>query len=193
MWKYSLPLCWLAKASIYGIKNHEGPLLDLNSDQNSDYVDTTNRKICIEDEKDLPKMKVTKKKTMSITPTSEQLASLNLKEGRNSVVFTFSTPMLGKQQVIFYSFVYEIYLIASLSLVCVAYVCLYVQSAYPTVDLGLAVFFSTIMYLFLVVCMCICLHVYLSTTHDIQVDAKIYLWKWDTRVVISDVDGTITR
>lgn len=26
-----------------------------------------------------------------------------------------------------------------------------------------------------------------------QVDARIYLWKWDTRVVISDVDGTITK
>eukprot|EP00250_Pteridium_aquilinum_P019961 c24645_g1_i1 orf=805-3201(+) len=26
-----------------------------------------------------------------------------------------------------------------------------------------------------------------------QVDARIYLWKWDTRIVISDVDGTITK
>ncbi|XP_024380614.1 phosphatidate phosphatase PAH1 isoform X1 [Physcomitrium patens] len=26
-----------------------------------------------------------------------------------------------------------------------------------------------------------------------QVDARIYLWKWNTRVVISDVDGTITK
>jgi len=26
-----------------------------------------------------------------------------------------------------------------------------------------------------------------------QVDARIYLWKWNTRIVISDVDGTITR
>ncbi|KAL3514501.1 hypothetical protein ACH5RR_027218 [Cinchona calisaya] len=86
-------------------------------------VDNANRKMDIDDEKDFPKMKVTEKKTRSITPTSEQLASLNLKEGRNSVVFTFSTPMLGQQ----------------------------------------------------------------------QVDARIYLWKWDTRVVISDVDGTITR
>ncbi|MCO5553601.1 hypothetical protein L7F22_044449 [Adiantum nelumboides] len=26
-----------------------------------------------------------------------------------------------------------------------------------------------------------------------QVDARIYLWKWNTRIVISDVDGTITK
>ncbi|KAH7430479.1 hypothetical protein KP509_08G000300 [Ceratopteris richardii] len=26
-----------------------------------------------------------------------------------------------------------------------------------------------------------------------QVDANIFLWKWDTRIVISDVDGTITK
>eukprot|EP00250_Pteridium_aquilinum_P012127 c20525_g1_i1 orf=734-2614(+) len=26
-----------------------------------------------------------------------------------------------------------------------------------------------------------------------QVDASIYLWKWNTRIVISDVDGTITK
>lgn len=26
-----------------------------------------------------------------------------------------------------------------------------------------------------------------------QVEAHIYLWKWNTRIVISDVDGTITK
>jgi phosphatidate phosphatase LPIN len=26
-----------------------------------------------------------------------------------------------------------------------------------------------------------------------QVDARIYLWKWNSRIVVSDVDGTITR
>ncbi|CAJ1972679.1 unnamed protein product [Sphenostylis stenocarpa] len=56
------------------------------------------------------------------TPTSEQLESLNLKEGRNTITFSFSTAT-GKQ----------------------------------------------------------------------QVDAHIYLWKWNTRIVVSDVDGTITR
>ncbi|PIA46333.1 hypothetical protein AQUCO_01500094v1 [Aquilegia coerulea] len=66
---------------------------------------------------------VAKKKVKSIVPTTEQLATLNLKEGRNVITFTFSTAMLGKQ----------------------------------------------------------------------QVDARIYLWKWNTRIVISDVDGTITR
>ncbi|KAF3338057.1 phosphatidate phosphatase PAH2-like isoform X1 [Carex littledalei] len=64
-----------------------------------------------------------RKKARSLIPTSEEIASLHLKEGRNVVTFTFSTAMLGKQ----------------------------------------------------------------------QVDARIFLWKWNDRVVISDVDGTITR
>ncbi|CAH9078332.1 unnamed protein product [Cuscuta epithymum] len=56
-------------------------------------------------------------------PTSEQIASLNLKEGQNMVVFIFSTRVLGVQ----------------------------------------------------------------------KVEAHIYLWKWNARIVISDVDGTITK
>ncbi|KAL6011195.1 hypothetical protein ACLOJK_001640 [Asimina triloba] len=56
-------------------------------------------------------------------PTSEQIASLNLKDGQNNVEFTFSTRVLGTQ----------------------------------------------------------------------KVDAHIYLWKWNARIVISDVDGTITK
>ncbi|CAI9786461.1 unnamed protein product [Fraxinus pennsylvanica] len=75
------------------------------------------------EENDVPNLKVNKKKIRTLTPTSEQLASLNLKEGRNIVIFTFSTAMLGKQ----------------------------------------------------------------------QVEARVYLWRWDTNIVISDVDGTITR
>ncbi|XP_056177138.1 phosphatidate phosphatase PAH2-like isoform X2 [Syzygium oleosum] len=71
----------------------------------------------------LPKPEVVKKMARAMTPTSKQLASLNLKEGSNLVTFTFSTAMLGKQ----------------------------------------------------------------------QVDARIYLWKWNTHIIISDVDGTITR
>ncbi|WOK97668.1 phosphatidate phosphatase PAH2-like isoform X3 [Canna indica] len=63
------------------------------------------------------------KMVQSLTPTSEELASLNLKEGQNLVKFSFLTPMLGLQ----------------------------------------------------------------------QVDARIYLWKWNTRIVVSDVDGTITK
>ncbi|KAM7517078.1 hypothetical protein LguiA_006661 [Lonicera macranthoides] len=74
-------------------------------------------------ENDVHNPVVNKKKIRATTPTSEQLASLNLKEGRNVVTFTFSTAMLGEQ----------------------------------------------------------------------QVDARIYLWRWDTRIVISDVDGTITK
>lgn len=59
----------------------------------------------------------------TLIPTSEQVASLNLKEGQNLVTFSFCTRVLGKQ----------------------------------------------------------------------QVDAHIYLWKWNAKIVISDVDGTITR
>ncbi|KAH7553446.1 hypothetical protein JRO89_XS12G0013000 [Xanthoceras sorbifolium] len=56
-------------------------------------------------------------------PTTEQIASLNLKDGQNMITFSFSTRVLGMQ----------------------------------------------------------------------QVDAHIYLWKWNARIVISDVDGTITK
>ncbi|KAH1031656.1 hypothetical protein J1N35_043830 [Gossypium stocksii] len=56
-------------------------------------------------------------------PTSEQIASLNLKDGQNKITFSFSTRVLGTQ----------------------------------------------------------------------QVDAHIYLWKWNAKIVISDVDGTITK
>ncbi|XP_027904847.1 phosphatidate phosphatase PAH2-like isoform X2 [Vigna unguiculata] len=74
-------------------------------------------------DKDKPKPNFKKIKVRETTPTSEQVASLNLKDGMNTVTFTFSTAVLGNQ----------------------------------------------------------------------QVDARIYLWKWNTRIVISDVDGTITR
>ncbi|KAJ7958146.1 phosphatidate phosphatase PAH2 [Quillaja saponaria] len=74
-------------------------------------------------EKSELKSKLVKKMVRATTPASEQLASLNLKEGSNIVTFTFSTAMLGKQ----------------------------------------------------------------------QVDARIYLWKWNSQIVISDVDGTITK
>lgn len=80
--------------------------------------------ICMEEEKDAFKPEVKKtKKVRVFTPTHEQLASLKLKEGMNTVTFTFYTAMLGPQ----------------------------------------------------------------------QVEARIFLWKWDTRIVISDVDGTITK
>ncbi|XP_077249849.1 phosphatidate phosphatase PAH2-like isoform X2 [Tasmannia lanceolata] len=72
--------------------------------------------------KNVPKTRPTKK-VRSLVPTSEQLASLNLKDGRNVITFTFSTAVLGTQ----------------------------------------------------------------------KVDARIYLWKWNTRIVVSDVDGTITK
>ncbi|PKA63789.1 phosphatidate phosphatase LPIN [Apostasia shenzhenica] len=72
---------------------------------------------------DMNKHSKIKKKERLLTPSSEELASLNLKEGKNAITFSFATAMLGRQ----------------------------------------------------------------------QVDARIYLWKWNTRIAISDVDGTITR
>ncbi|XP_059279300.1 phosphatidate phosphatase PAH2-like isoform X2 [Lycium ferocissimum] len=96
--------------------------LSMDEDVNSDAKSISNN-TGGDAEKDVPKPKISKKKIMLTTPTSEQLATLNLKEGKNTVVFTFSTAVLGKQ----------------------------------------------------------------------QVDARIYLWRWDSKVVISDVDGTITR
>ncbi|KAK9078048.1 hypothetical protein SSX86_002105 [Deinandra increscens subsp. villosa] len=64
-----------------------------------------------------------KKIYKGLTPTPEELQSLNLTEGKNTVTFKFSTAVLGNQ----------------------------------------------------------------------QVDARIFLWRWDTHIVISDVDGTITK
>ncbi|KAG6595289.1 Phosphatidate phosphatase PAH1, partial [Cucurbita argyrosperma subsp. sororia] len=61
--------------------------------------------------------------TRTNIPTTEQIASLNLKEGQNRIEFTFPTKVFGEQ----------------------------------------------------------------------KVDAHIYLWKWNARIVISDVDGTITK
>ncbi|XP_024970481.1 phosphatidate phosphatase PAH2-like isoform X1 [Cynara cardunculus var. scolymus] len=74
-------------------------------------------------EKEASSPKSNKMHTRALAPTPEQLASLNLAEGKNTVTFTFSTSVLGAQ----------------------------------------------------------------------KVDARIYLWGWDTRIVISDVDGTITK
>lgn len=55
------------------------------------------------------KPKVVKKIIRELTPTSEQLACLDLKEGRNTVTFTFSTAMLGKQQV--FCFLYKTFFV----------------------------------------------------------------------------------
>ncbi|KAE8100655.1 hypothetical protein FH972_018532 [Carpinus fangiana] len=95
----------------------------LNDVRNSDAENASESTTGMDGDKDVFKPKVVRKIVKAMTPTSEQLASMNLKEGRNTVTFTFSTAMLGKQ----------------------------------------------------------------------QVDARIYLWKWNTRIVISDVDGTITK
>lgn len=45
------------------------------------------------------KPEVSKRMVRTIAPTSEELVSLNLKDGSNTVTFTFSTSMLGMQKV----------------------------------------------------------------------------------------------
>lgn len=46
-------------------------------------------------------------------PTREQIASLNLKDGQNTIAFTFSTKVLGKQQVCLYITDFQVYLIVT--------------------------------------------------------------------------------
>lgn len=53
----------------------------------------------VDREKSKSRTKRMDRKVRSLSPTSEELASLGLREGRNVVTFTFSTAMLGKQQV----------------------------------------------------------------------------------------------
>ncbi|KAG8377630.1 hypothetical protein BUALT_Bualt08G0053000 [Buddleja alternifolia] len=96
---------------------------DMSGSENPNEVKKVNNTCDLEGEKDVTKVKLNKTNVKILTPTSEQVASLDLKEGKNTVIFTFSTAMLGNQ----------------------------------------------------------------------QVEAQIFLWRWDTRIVISDVDGTITR
>ncbi|XP_048131137.1 phosphatidate phosphatase PAH2-like isoform X2 [Rhodamnia argentea] len=99
------------------LADDESSSLRLDPEHASKSVDGTDR------DQTSPKPKYRKKMFRVNTPTSEQVASLNLREGSNTITFTFSTAMLGEQ----------------------------------------------------------------------QVDCKIYLWKWSDRVIISDVDGTITK
>lgn len=56
-------------------------------------------------ERNKPSAKMMERKVRSLTPTSEELASLHLREGRNIVTFTLSTAMLGTQQVSCHSFI----------------------------------------------------------------------------------------
>ncbi|KAL1540435.1 phosphatidate phosphatase [Salvia divinorum] len=93
------------------------------SSEKANDLDISNGPSDVESGTNETKVEGNKKKVKTLAPTSKQLASLQLKEGKNVVIFTFSTAMLGKQ----------------------------------------------------------------------QVDARIFLWRWDTKIVISDVDGTITR
>ncbi|GER35921.1 phosphatidate phosphatase LPIN3 [Striga asiatica] len=105
-------------------KSMKSTRVETNAIENHNLVEVLRNSANSEGKEDVTEVKERKRTFMrTLTPTSEQLASLSLKEGKNIVVFTFQTTMLGKQ----------------------------------------------------------------------QVDARIFLWRWDTRIVISDVDGTITR
>ena len=64
--------------------------------------------VASDNDKNLFIPKQVKKMIRAITPTSEELASLNLKDGMNHITFTFSTAMLGKQQVLFVEFLVEV-------------------------------------------------------------------------------------
>lgn len=67
--------------------------------ENQDVAPVRSQSLIGNDE--LQRAKFTKKKVRSLAPTSEELASLNLKEGQNVITFSFSTAMLGQQQVLF--------------------------------------------------------------------------------------------
>ncbi|CAN6576430.1 unnamed protein product [Malus baccata var. baccata] len=94
---------------------------DSNSSNEEEFVDSESslQNSQVETTPELPQ----KQFVRTNVPTTEQIASLNLKEGQNMITFSFSTRVWGTQ----------------------------------------------------------------------QVDAHIYLWKWNARIVISDVDGTITK
>lgn len=73
---------------------------DLNDGRNPDAENASESAVGMDGDKDMLSPKGMKKTERVLTPTSEQLASLNLKEGRNTVTFRFSTAMLGKQEVV---------------------------------------------------------------------------------------------
>lgn len=67
--------------------------------KNTTFVNSPENTISTDMNKNELKPNLMKKKVKEMTPTSEQLASLNLKDRMNTVTFTFSTAVLGKQQV----------------------------------------------------------------------------------------------
>ncbi|RXH72758.1 hypothetical protein DVH24_012442 [Malus domestica] len=102
---------------------NSGLSADVNGSKSPEAENASESTVGTDGDKNMLTPKGMKRMERALAPMSEQLASLKLKEGKNTVTFTFFTAMLGKQ----------------------------------------------------------------------QVDARIYLWKWNTRIVISDVDGTITK
>lgn len=76
--------------------------VDMNGSENSNDVEIFYNASDSEGGTEVTKVKVIKQKVKTLTPTSQQLASLNLKAGKNTIIFTFSTAMLGEQQVTFF-------------------------------------------------------------------------------------------
>ena len=68
-------------------------------------------------EEDVPRPKIPKKKIMVNTPEPEQLATLNLKEGKNVVVFTCS-----KQQVTSSHYISFWYVCKCMLIICLRFV-----------------------------------------------------------------------
>lgn len=74
---------------------------DLNDGIKPDAESASESTVGTDGDKIMLTTKGMKKMERALAPTSEQLASLNLKEGKNTVTFTFSTAMLGNQEVVF--------------------------------------------------------------------------------------------
>lgn len=81
--------------------SHKAMQPNLNDSRSPDVENASESTVGMDSSNTVLTPKGMKKTERATTPTSEQLASLNLKEGRNTVTFTFSTAMLGKQQVIY--------------------------------------------------------------------------------------------
>lgn len=69
---------------------------DLYVDSESGLQNSSVEKMNNDDMKQSPR----KQYLRTLLPTNEQIASLNLKEGQNMVAFSFSTRVLGRQQVL---------------------------------------------------------------------------------------------
>lgn len=106
--------------------------------RNSDAENTSESTTGMDGDKNVLKPKVVRKIVRALIPTSEQLASMNLKEGSNTVTFTFSTKMLGKQQVV-------LHLLLGTSLAEVFFKCVYFRVCVFSVCLSITLLRNRLM------------------------------------------------